>query len=339
MLKSKFTGIVALLIALMVCLAIFSGCQSNEKMKIVLADGGWDSIRVHNEIARFIIENGYGYETSVIPGTTASTFAGFEKGDINVYMEVWTDNIPDIYKPLIESGDVVEVSTNFDDNAQGLYVPTYVIEGDEERDIEPMAPDLKTVEDLAKYAAVFTDPEDPSKGRIVGSPPVWGEVDKILRAKMKAYDLEDKFTYFSPGSDTALASSMVGAIKQGEPWVGYYWEPTWIIGKYDVTMLSEDPYSEEKWNEESNFACLWPAVNCAVAVHKDVTENAPELVDFLENYKTSSALTSEALAYMRENEAEPPSAAKYFLEEHEEIWTEWIPSDIADKVKEALDME
>ncbi|WP_407058498.1 glycine betaine ABC transporter substrate-binding protein [Paracerasibacillus soli] len=50
-----------------------------------------------------------------------------------------------------------KVSTNFADNDQGLYVPAYVIEGDEERGIEPLAPDLETVEDLKKYPHIFKD--------------------------------------------------------------------------------------------------------------------------------------------------------------------------------------
>ena len=28
---------------------------------LVFADAGWDSIRIHNSIAGFILENGYGY--------------------------------------------------------------------------------------------------------------------------------------------------------------------------------------------------------------------------------------------------------------------------------------
>lgn len=36
----------------------------------------------------------------------------------------------------------------------------YVIEGDSERSIDPIAPDLKTVEDLKNYSHIFTDEDD-----------------------------------------------------------------------------------------------------------------------------------------------------------------------------------
>src|SRR5690625_6637121 len=111
-----------------------------------------------------------GYDTDIISGSTAATIQGLREGDINVYMEIWTDNIKDVYEEALEAGDIEKVSTNFDDNEQGLYVPTYVIEGDPERGIEPMAPDLRTVEDLKDYPDVFEDPEDPGKGRIINGP-------------------------------------------------------------------------------------------------------------------------------------------------------------------------
>src|SRR5699024_1529598 len=138
---------------------------------------GWDSIRIHNSIAQIIIENGYGYKTDVISGSTATTFQGLRDGDINAYTEIWTDNIKEVYEEALEAGDIEKVSVNFNDNDQGLYVPAYVIEGDEERDIEPLAPDLKTVEDLKKYPEVFEDPEDAGRGRIIDARSGW-EVEK-----------------------------------------------------------------------------------------------------------------------------------------------------------------
>ena len=93
-------------------------------------------------------------------------------GDIDVHMEMWTDNLA-TYDDDIAQGRMQEQSTNFDDNAQGLYVPRYVIEGDSARGIEPVAPDLRTVEDLKKYASLFPDPESPGMGRIFGGLPGW----------------------------------------------------------------------------------------------------------------------------------------------------------------------
>src|SRR5699024_3434957 len=169
--------------------ACSSGTEAEQKIDtIVFADAGWDSIRVHNSIAQTIIEEGYGYQTDVTTGSTATTFQGLREGDINVYMEVWSDNIREVYDEALEAEDIEVVSVNFDDNDQGLYVPTYVIEGDEERGIEPLAPDLKTVEDLKKYPRVFEDPEDPGRGRVINAPSGWA-LSKAIDQKFDVYGL------------------------------------------------------------------------------------------------------------------------------------------------------
>ena len=315
-----------------------TGCSSDSgdnggKPTLVLADAGWDSIQFHNSVAQLIIENGYGYKTEIMAGSSPITVEALAKGDIDIYMEVWTDNFADIYYPAIEKGDVIELATNFDDNVQGLYVPTYMIKGDPERGIAPVAPDLKNIKDLDKYWELFKDPEDPSKGVIYGAIPGWA-VDKILSEKIDNYGLNQFYNYLSPGSDAALGASMVRAYERGEAWVGYYWEPTWIMGLLDMTLLEDEPYSEELWND--GYRCEFPTVPVTVAVNKNMQEKAPEVVEFLKNYETSSALTNEALAYMQVNEVDADETAKWFLSEYEEIWTKWVPEEVASKVKGAL---
>lgn len=300
---------------------------------IVFADAGWDSIRVHNSIAQTIIENGFGYSTDVTAGSTAATIQGLRDGDINAYMEVWTDNIKEVYEEAIEAGDIEQVSVNFDDNVQGLYVPTYVIEGDPERGIEPMAPDLRTVEDLKNYPDVFEDPEDPGRGRIINGPSGWQVADDITK-KFETYGLDETMNNFYPGSDAAAVADLVSAYESGEPWVGYYWSPTAVTAKYDLTLLEEAEFDQEIWDETRGTA--HPPNDVVVAVHKDLPDQAPEVVEFLSQYETSSSLTEEALKYMDENDASPEEAAIWWMEQHEDLWSSWVSEEIAEKVKEAL---
>lgn len=307
--------------------------ESSQKEEIVFADAGWDSIRFHNAVARTIIEKGYEYPTSDIMGSEQTSLVGLRKGEINVYTEIWTGNIIDIYNEAVESGEIIELSINYSDNKQGLYVPTYVIKGDPERGIEPMAPDLKSVKDLEKYWEIFKDPEDSGKGRVYGSIPGW-TADEVLKTKIKNYNLDKFYNYFQPGSAPALAASIVKAIENKEPWLGYYWEPTWISGKYDMTLLEDEPYDKEKW--DNGYLCEFESQDLTIAVNKNLPNQAPEVVEFLKHYKTNSEITSKALAYMQENEVEADVAAQWFLKEYENLWTKWVPSEIEQKVKQAI---
>lgn len=336
MLRNKILKSLAIILASIPLL--FTGCggdttDGDGKPVIKFGQVIYDSMVFHDNVMQFIVENGYGYETDTITGSTPITFAAVVNGDVDIMSEVWVTNMGEKYPESIDDGSIHELSVNFDDNAQGLYVPTYMIEGDSARGIDPVAPDLKSVTDLPQYWELFKDPEDPSKGRIVGSIPGW-EADNIMREKVESYGLDDTYTYFSPGSETALSSSIVKAFEEGEPWVGYYWEPTWLLGKYDMTLLEEAEYSEELWND--GYKSEFPAVPVTVVVHNTMLEKAPDVVDFLRNYETSSDLISEALAWMADNEKSMEETAQWFLKEKEDIWTEWIPADVADKVKGAL---
>ncbi|MGM8214783.1 ABC transporter substrate-binding protein [Bacillaceae bacterium W0354] len=315
-------------------LIALTACSSDDTLdEIVLADAGWDSIRFHNSVMQIIIEHGYDFDTSVMTGTTANTVQGLREGDINVYSEIWTDNIKEVYEEAIDKGEIIKTSVNFDDNTQGLYVPTYVIEGDPERGIEPLAPDLKTVEDLAKYPQVFKDPEDSSKGRIVNAPTSW-VVSGQIQTKVENYGLDEHFNVISPGSDSAAVASLVAAYEKGEAWVGYYWSPTWVTAQYDLTLLEEAPYDPEIWEE--SLGTEFPPNDVVVAVHSDFPEQAPEVYEFLQNYETSTKLTEEALMYMLEHEADADEAAEWWMKENQDIWTKWVPEDVADKVKKGL---
>ena len=39
---------------------------------------------------------------------------------------------------------------------------------------------------------------------------------------------------------------------------------------------------------------------------------------------------------MRDHDADSDEAARWFLKEHEAMWTQWVPEEVAAKVKESL---
>ncbi|WP_407270505.1 glycine betaine ABC transporter substrate-binding protein [Radiobacillus sp. PE A8.2] len=328
MIKTKSLLKSAIFLMLLVALVACGNDQGEDgKETIVFGDSGWDSLRFHNEVARTIVEEGYGYPTEQTAGSSEMVWTAVREGDIDVHMEGWTKNLGDIYTEGIESGDFVKMSVNFDDSFQGFYVPRYVIEGDPERGIEPMAPDLEYVTDLPEYWELFQDPEDSSKGRIIGAISGWS-VDEILFQAFEEYGLDETYNYFRAGSEAGINASLADAYEKGEPWIGYNYEPNWVLGKYDMVPLTEeDP--EGILNNAAN-----QDVN--VVAHKSLLERAPEVAEFLKNYQTTSELANEALKYISDEGATPKEAAIKFLKEEEGIWTEWVPEDVADAVKESI---
>ncbi|MEX2425230.1 MAG: ABC transporter substrate-binding protein [Thermomicrobiaceae bacterium] len=312
--------------------------------EIVFADYNWDSARVLNRISQFIVEEGYGYETDTVPGETIPLFQGQLDGDIDISMEIWVDQMPP-YQPALDEGTVVELGNSVDDTVQGWWVPTYVIEGDEERGIEPMAPDLESVDDLPDYWEVFQDPEDDSKGRLYDGIAGW-EAERINEVKFDYYGLDETYNRFLPGSNAALDTSLQTAYDQGEPWLGYMWTPTWIAGQLDLTLIEEPEYTDECWEEVQaaveeertpETSCAWPITEAVIASTSAFADEAPDIIAFLEEFNTSEPQISATLSYMAENEVDADEAALWFLDEYEDMWTEWVPEDVVENVQDALD--
>ena len=238
--KRRGTILLIVLALLVAGLASCSPSSAGKPVKIVATDNQWDSQRIHNAIAKIVVEHGYeGYEFETSTAASNMNWLAIVDGEIDLDIESWTDNVLS-YPDDVAKGDIVDVGVLVPDSRQGLYVPRYVIEGDPERGIEPMAPGLKTVKDLANYPEVFPDDEDPSKGRIYGGTPGY-MADEVLYKKYQAYGLDKYYTYTRLGSESVIAASLVSAYNLGEAWVGYGYEPTLVTGKLDLFTWRMSP--------------------------------------------------------------------------------------------------
>ncbi|MFA6682099.1 MAG: glycine betaine ABC transporter substrate-binding protein [Sphaerochaeta sp.] len=313
----KKLSIMTLALLLLVTGGLFAGGSSETNVEtIVFGDVSWDSVQVHNRIMAFIIENGLtGYKADFVPGDTLPILNGLKQGDIDVDMESWHSNFPEVYRKGVESGDIVDLGQNMPDAPQGWYVPRYLVEGP-----GAMAPDLKSVADLARYPHLFPDPEDPSKGHIYGGVAGWSQM-KLSEEIFEENNLGDTFNLTVAGSSAPIAATMISAYKKNDPWVGYYWEPTAILGRLDMVRLKGSEY---------------PAALVNVLVHKSMLEKAPDVVEILKAYSTTVAENNEFLKIMDDNGWSTQETAIWFLKNKEATWTSWVSADVAAKVKSAL---
>lgn len=319
----------------LVMVMAFVGCGADAEGEVVtikVTDNGWDSQMLHNEIARFIVNEGYdGYVLETSTGSSTMNWQAMMAGDVDLDIESWTENVV-TYEDDLASGDIVELGVLVPDSAQGLYVPRYVMEGDPERGIEAVAPDLKTVKDLERYSEFFPDDEDPSKGRIYGSIPGW-MADEVIHKKYELYGLDEFYNYARLGSEASLWASLSSAYNLGEPWVGYAYEPTWISGKLDIVLLEDEPYDKDLFEEGKTE---FPKQELKIVASGKFKERAPELVSFFESYQTGSEAIARALAHLDETGDSHEEAAIWFLKEYDEMLDEWLPAEQAAKVREAL---
>lgn len=313
--------VVSLLLALAGC-----GSSGEERRSITMGEGDWDSNAFQDEVIKIILENGYDVDVEIVTADTAVMISSLKTENLDVCVELWSDNVV-TYEDDIANGDYVELGLNFNDNTQGLYVPRYLVEG-----ADALAPGLKSVQDLMNYVDLFENPEDPDMGIIYGGPEGWSATE-FMHKKMDEYGLSDVYEFKTIDSGATLAATLSGAYTKGEPWVGYYWEPTWVLGLYDMVLLEDSEYNADDFAQGIGS---FPTVDVTVVSTQAFIDENPDLAEFFGNYHTTSAIINEALAYMQENEVEADEAAEWFLQERQDVWTDWVDDEVAAAVLEAV---
>lgn len=307
---------------------------------VVFAGLDWDSNAFHTAVAQRILKDGMGCAVDLIPGSTIPLHNGMARGDIHVMMEVWASNTPPSWTAGVAAGTLVELGVNFPDAVQGWFVPRYLVQGD-----KAPAKGLKSVTDLPRHKALFRDPEDPGKGRFLNCIAGW-QCEVTNTKKLHAYGLTEHYTNFRPGTGAALDAAILSAIKRRRPVLFYYWGPTWLLGQVgeDVVMLEEPAYDAATWKalmdlkdpRDARQATAYPVVEVWIGANKAFVDKAPAIRAFLQKYRTTARLVSEALAHMQRTKGSADDAARHFLKTRPEAWQDWVTPEVAQRVKAAL---
>ncbi|MFJ3118200.1 ABC transporter substrate-binding protein [Pseudomonas protegens] len=335
-------GIRALLASSLLSLAALSTVQPvvAAPQPIHFADLNWESGSLITEILRIMVEQGYGLPTDTLPGTTITLETALANNDIQVIGEEWAGRSPVWVKAEAEGkvqalGDTVKGAT------EGWWVPEYVIKGDPAKGIKPLAPELRSVTDLARYKDVFKDPESPDKGRFLNSPIGWTS-EIVNQQKLKAYGLQDSYVNFRSGSGAALDAEISSAIRRGKPILFYYWSPTPLLGRFKLVQLQEPPFDAEAWKTLTDAANPNPrptrslASRLSIGVSTPFQKQYPQLAQFFAKVDLPIEPLNRALAQMSENHSAPRDAALAFLKQHPDVWRAWVPRDVADRIAATL---
>lgn len=323
---------VSIFVFVFLVVLVSASWAAGKNVTIVVTDNGWDSQKFHNAVAKLVVERAYdGYKLETSTASSTMNWQAMIAGDVDLDIESWTDNVK-TYATDIARGEIVELGVLVPDSAQGFYVPRYVIEGDSKRGIKALAPELKTVADLAKYPHVFVDEENRKKGRVYGSIPGW-MADEVLYKKFRHLNLDKTFNYVRLGSEATLFASLVSAYNLGQPWVGYCYEPTWVSGKLDLVLLNDAPYNNAAFLEGKT---AFPAQKLKIVSSNQFAKRAPELVSFFKNYQTGKTLVAESLAYLEATKASHEKTAVWFLKKNDALIAKWLPAQNAEKLRAYL---
>ncbi|MEZ5658381.1 MAG: ABC transporter substrate-binding protein [Burkholderiaceae bacterium] len=315
--------------------AAASAADCGASKKITIAEMTWLSAAVLAHTTQRILDKGYGCNVQLVPGDTVPTATSMlAKNEPMIAPELWLSTAEAIWKKMEKKGNVVKASDIFTEGGkEGWWVPDYFAKAH---------PQVKSITDLKDHAELFTEAASDGKGRLYGCPPGWG-CEIITNNLFKALGLENhNWELFSPGSGANLKASIARKVARKQPLIAYYWGPTAVIGKFNLVRLDMPPYDAER------FACLtdkdcanpqlseWKPGEVAVAVVTSLKEKSPDVFGYLSKMSVPNKVINSVLAWADDSSASPEEAAAYFLKNHEDVWSAWVPAEVAQKVKASL---
>ncbi|WP_075292707.1 ABC transporter substrate-binding protein [Pararhizobium arenae] len=317
--------------------AIAGSAQAADCGDVSIAEMNWASAGVAAQVDKFVLENGYGCTVTLVTGDTMPTFTSMnEKAEPDVAPEFWVNSVRTALDAAIAEGRLIQAAPLLSEGGvEGWWIPKFLADAH---------PDIKTVQDALKHPELFPAPEDASKAAVHNCPSGWNcqvstaNLYKATEAEKAGFELVDT------GSAAGLDGSIANAFEKKTGWLGYYWAPTAILGKYEMTKLSFGvEHNKADWDACTAVPdCAAPKVNSYptsdvyTVVTKAFSEKAGVAMDYMKTRQWDNGTVGKVLAWMDENQGTNEDAAKHFLETYPDMWTKWVAPDVAEKIKAAL---
>ena len=311
--------------------------------KLVIAEQNWASAELMANVDKIILEEGYGCEVELVPGATMPTFTSMnDKGTPDMNPEQWANAVyTPLKKAVSEKRLIIANKAPITGLGEGWWLNPAALK---------KHPELKgmTAMQILERPDLFPDKEDPSKGAFMGCPAGWG--CQLANANLyRAFEMEKKgWKLIDPGSAAGLDGSIAKAADSGAPWFGYYWNPTSMVGKYNLQPVDFGvPFAgRDNWDNcitlaEQDCANPKPTAWTKSEVNSIVSANfaktgGKDVLSYVEKRTYPGTVMNGMLVYMADNQAKGSDAAVEFLIKHEDIWTKWVSSSAAKKIKKSL---
>ena len=311
--------------------------------KLVIAEQNWASAELMANVDKIILEEGYGCEVELVPGATMPTFTSMnDKGTPDMNPEQWANAVyTPLKKAVSEKRLIIANQAPITGLGEGWWINPAAIE---------KYPQIKnmTAMEILEHPEWFPSKEDASKGGFMGCPAGWG--CQLANANLyRAFDMEKKgWVLLDPGSAAGLDGSIAKASDSSEPWFGYYWNPTSMVGKYNLQPVDFGvPFAgRDNWDNcitlaEQDCADPKPTAWTRSEVNSIVSANfaktgGKDVLGYVEKRTYPGPVMNGMLVYMADNQAKGSDAAVEFLIKHEDIWTKWVSSSVAKKIKKSL---
>lgn len=261
--------------------------QAQDQGTIRLAYVEWSDAIASTNVVRAVLEQA-GFEVETTSLSAAAMWQSMATGDADAMTTAWLPTThTDYYDRLQDQVD--DLGPNFDGTKLGFVVPAYS--------------DMETIADINDYV-------DALDGTITGIDPGAG-IMGITENVIDAYQLD---VGLQSGSGAIMTAELQNAINEDEEIVVTGWTPHWKFARWDLKYL-EDPQNAFGGAEQIH-----------TIARQGLEEDMPDAYAILDAFEWTSEQMGEVQLMNQEEDSDPYENAKQWVEENQDIVSEWLPA-------------
>ncbi len=296
---------------------------------VSITEMNWDSAQLITGVSAFLMEQGYGCDVAVVPSDTVPAVTSVaENNEPDIVTELWLNSTGEAYLRLEAEGRIERVANVLEPGGvEGWWIPSYLAEEH---------PELATLDGILDnpelVGAMFHNCPDGWGCRVVSD-----NLNRVI--KMGDHGIE----VFNHGSGETLATSLAAAYQSEEPWFGYYWGPTSVLGRFEMTKvdlggIDEEVHARNQNIDEPNPGLSdFPPAAVLTSITTDLKEREPEIAELMSKVSFKTDTMSGLLAWKDQNNASVEETVVYFLRNNPETWGDWLSADARQRLSALLD--
>jgi glycine betaine/proline transport system substrate-binding protein len=283
----------------------------------------WPSGQAGANIIKYAVEKEFGLKVDVREMGTLVTFAGMDKGEVDVIPEVWQPNFDAAVKKYVDERKTVRLSPKEVSATQGMCATR---ETADKYGIK----DIKDLDDPKKTANLDTDGD--GKGEIWIGDQGWSSTS-IEKIRAKSYGYSKTLKLLEMPEDVAMAA-VDAATATNEPIVFYCYSPHHVFELHDIVELTEPAHDDAKWKivlpsddpdwlAKSDAPVAWAPSHFSIGFASKMAERLPKVASFLSKIDFSPIEITQMSYALQVERQDPGEFAKAWIAKHQDRVNSW----------------